>query len=495
MAKKKTKKQAQTKLSPEEYIRTKARGLKIKACYITQNFETNGLGHILVAREHTNGKITLAIYFVDNFCLGVKDSFYRFSIDEWEFRELLQNFDVIGIKEISYEEAHNRIFGAVEFAEEAGIEPHKSFNLTQYILEEDDDRVPLIEYEYGKDGKHFLVANSNLEASKYLPTLRKNLGDDFEWVIKADSVMYDDEEDDDEYGEGGFGDFLAKKMKDSPLFKDYGPKTVYTYKHPEYPSSVELENPIVGEVLCDPKNAQYLKPKQIDTLLALPHDSLRRDLENIILYHIGIGCDGIPDEVMDADFNGVIGSAVMLLAEVGNSDSSLDVVLEVLRQSYDFCEYHISDSGGELFIPTIYKLGQNRLDKLMAFMKEEGLDSFNKCYVPTAVSFIAHQDADRREEVIEWFRELLIFATEKLPETQFVDCSLAGYITNDLMDIKAKELLPEIKAMFDTGLVNLGICGKYDVVKEDITDNQDSCCQEYVTDIYERFDDMRKRFG
>ena len=37
------------------------------------------------------------------------------------------------------------------------------------MLEEDDDKIPLIEYEYGKDGKHTLVAHSGLEASRYLP--------------------------------------------------------------------------------------------------------------------------------------------------------------------------------------------------------------------------------------------------------------------------------------------------------------------------------------
>ena len=58
--------------------------------------------------------------------------------------------------ECSYEEAHNLVWGSIAYAEEAGIAPDKSFRLTQYILDEETDDVPLIEYEYGKDGKHFL---------------------------------------------------------------------------------------------------------------------------------------------------------------------------------------------------------------------------------------------------------------------------------------------------------------------------------------------------
>lgn len=42
------------------------------------------------------------------------------------------------------------IFGAIAFAEEAGITPSNSFELTQYLLEEDTEDVPLIEYDYGK---------------------------------------------------------------------------------------------------------------------------------------------------------------------------------------------------------------------------------------------------------------------------------------------------------------------------------------------------------
>lgn len=486
MAKNK-KQQQQTFLSPEKYIKQKARSLKIKACYITEDHEKYGLGHIVVAREHNGGKITAGFYLIDKFCLGVKNTFYRFRMEDYEFKEVLDNMNEIGIKEIGYEEAHNLIYGAVEFAEEAGIEPHKNFAVTQYILEEDNDDVPLIEYEYGKNGKHYLMANNYLEASRYIPLLRKNLGEDFEYTIDTEDYDYDDEVDDDD--DSDFHEYL----KDHPMFKRYGPDTVYTYKHPEYPKEVTLENPVVEEILCDPKNAAYLKREQINTLLALPHDSLRRDLENLILYNIGIGCDGFPEEVTDGDFNGVIARSVMLIAEVGNSDSSLDVVLEVLRQSEEFFDYHICDISVETFVPTIYKLGHNRMDKLMAFMKEEGLYDFFKVNVPAAVALIAHKHPERRVEVLEWFRELLLFATEKISETQAIDSIVAGFLINDILDIKAKELLPEIKALFDTGLVDEEYCGNFKDVRKELNQKGSSYyIKEHLTDIYERFEDMKK---
>lgn len=68
-----------------------------------------------------------------------------------------------------------------------------------------------------------------------------------------------------------------------------------------------------------------------------------------------------PDDYDNGQYNGLLSSCVMLLAEVGNDSSSLDIVLEVMRQSEAFFDYHFGDTTHEVFVPTLYKLGQNRL--------------------------------------------------------------------------------------------------------------------------------------
>lgn len=197
MAKKKQKKQqGQQFLSPEQYIKQKARTLEIGTCYVSDDLETMGEGHIIVSRKHTGGRVSMAVYLVDIWCVGVKDTFYRLRLEDYEFKELIDTYR-LGLHECSYDEAHNWIYGAIAFAEEAGIEPDKSFKITQYMLEEDDDNIPLIEYEYGKDGKHTLVAHSRLEASRYLPLLEKNLGTgNYDYILNADD-NYDEDWDDD----------------------------------------------------------------------------------------------------------------------------------------------------------------------------------------------------------------------------------------------------------------------------------------------------------
>lgn len=494
MAKKKKNIQPQQMLSPEQFIKQKARNLPVEACYISKDIENVGEGTVIVVRRHPNEKFTLAIFLLDIFCLGVKDTFYRLRLDEFEYEEFFDKYTSMEVKEITYNEAHNWIYGAIAFAEEAGIAPHKDFNVTQYMLEEDTEDIPLIEYNYGKDGKHFLVAMSQLELSRYIPILKKNLGDDFDYVLQDDEDEYDDyEEVQDEDEEPIDLKQLMENFKNSPLFKKYGPDTEYTYQHPEYPMVLNVENKGLVSTLFDPANFSGLSDEDTDRILAMPHDTLRRDLEQIILFHTGETCDGIPEDLWEADNGSPIAHALFLLGEIGD-EGSLDVVLETLRQSSEYSDFHFGDLMTEIYLPTLYKLGKDRLDKLMEFAKEKGLDTFNHVKIFPPVAYLAYLHPERRNEVIEWFREILRFATEKLPETQYFDSELAGMMLSDLIDLKAEELLPEIKAMFDTGLVSLACCGDYEKVEKDILSLKQTHWYEYPMEIHERFAELRKRW-
>ena len=462
--KKKNKKQGQQFPSPEKYIKQIVRSLEIGKCYISHDIKESGEANIIVTRKHTRGRISMATYLVDIFCTGVKDTAYHLRLEEEEFNNLLRLSD--DLCECSYNEAHNWIFGAIAFAEEAGITPNKAFNLTKYFLEEDTDDIPHIEYEYGKDGQHFLVANSNLEASRYLPLLKKNLGEgNFKYIIN--DYGYEDDDFDDDFME-------------------------YTYKHPVYPKKIELHNPWIFEELSKFENSGYLKKELIDRIFSLPSEDLRHDLEQIILYRIGQTCDNIPDDFDKDNSDGSLRNAIVLLAEVGTADTSLDVILEVMRQNEEFFDYHFFDLAYEILVPTLYKIGQNSLDRLMEYMQEEGLYCFAKGKAVTTVVQIAYLQPERRGEVIEWFRQLLNITTKLLPEYKAFDGTLAGLIITDVVDLKATELEQEIKQLFDTDLIDTWQCGTYKSVINDMNDpNYIPSFDPIILDVYERFDDFR----
>lgn len=60
-----------------------------------------------------------------------------------------------------------------------------------YILEDDTDDVSLIEYDFGCNGKHFLVVNLDRREANYLNTLKENFDDEFEYVLSTEDDEFD----------------------------------------------------------------------------------------------------------------------------------------------------------------------------------------------------------------------------------------------------------------------------------------------------------------
>ena len=128
-------------------------------------------------------------------------------------------------------------------------------------------------------------------------------------------------------------------------------------------------------------------------------------------------------------------------------------------------------------------------------MKEPGLYSFGKAHVPETMSQIAFRQPELKPACIEWFDDLISFAIEKLPEVQYIDGVLAAFLTSNIIDLHASELLPKIKAMYDTGCIDQLYCGSIDTVEKEISQNTHSSHFDYFNfDVHERFAAMKSRF-
>ena len=127
---------------------------------------------IAILRKHKSGNVTCGIYLVDLFSRGIKDTFFKFNEPE---NEVMERFLEPYYVEIQYNLAHNIIFGAYAFAKDFGFKAHPHFNeITQYLLEEDTEDIPLIEVEFGIDGKPLLFDvgadwNSKISAQYFSP--------------------------------------------------------------------------------------------------------------------------------------------------------------------------------------------------------------------------------------------------------------------------------------------------------------------------------------
>ncbi len=190
--KKKTKVVKMTpRFSPEKYIKQAARKLPVKKTLISENIFESGLGQVFIVREKPNGDLVVGIYMVDVFACGVKDSIFNIT-DEQELNSIIDRVNESGDKLIEFDSNYtfNLIYGAVEYAEDCGIEPHNSFNLTSYILDDIDD-IEYVDIEFGKDGHPLYIQGMHDNSARILAAMDKKIGPgNYDFITEAD--MFDD---------------------------------------------------------------------------------------------------------------------------------------------------------------------------------------------------------------------------------------------------------------------------------------------------------------
>ena len=410
----------------------------------------------------------------------------------------------MGLEEISYNEAHNIIYGAIAFAEEGGIKPAKELDPAGFILEEDTDDIPLIEYEFGKNGKHFLIVNPDHKEMPYYHILKKTLGYDFEYVLPFEDYV-DSEEDDDEdpdfYDEFPEladldPDMVMKALENMKKMNEESarhPSEIYSYAYPEYPQSLEVKNQFIADELLSPDNYCGLPREVIDRILGLPKDEAAQDISNIILHEIGRTYKGINDDSIESSDNSMIMHALILLAQI-QSDKGLDAVLELMRQTDTFADYHLGDLAPDLIPPALYASGQNNLKAIEDYLNQPGLASYLRAMATDALAMIVFNLQERRQEIIELFRRILKSMVTRLPKQEACDGNFAGFLISSLMDIDAKELIPEIEAVFATDCVDKSIAGDCKKVIEDIKRGSGAIREDkyLIPDIYKQYEDYKK---
>lgn len=193
--------------SPKKYVQTRARSLPIYKCYATKGWEDAGMASVIVTRRHVNKKITGGMYLVDLKCLGVKDTSWFFNITEEEFREPFPDFEG-HFMEIEYNLAHNIIYAGYDFAMEFDIGPQKDFAITRFILEDDDDRIPVIDIPVGdKDGLPHLMTSGPNEHLDALAKLKRNAGEgSFHYTYGIGQFSEDEAFDDDDLDDESLSD-------------------------------------------------------------------------------------------------------------------------------------------------------------------------------------------------------------------------------------------------------------------------------------------------
>ena len=149
------KKQPIKQLSPYEYIKTKARTFPISKCYINSDWIDMATANIVIARQKPSGNFILGVYCLEFLGKGLViarafTNMTQANIDEFLEKMAPKKLEVNMVVEIDYALAHNIIYGGIAFAKKNGFKINKDFEISKYILEEDDGKIEYIEIEFGK---------------------------------------------------------------------------------------------------------------------------------------------------------------------------------------------------------------------------------------------------------------------------------------------------------------------------------------------------------
>ncbi len=152
-----------------------------------------GIGDVVVSRELDGGMLAVSVVLLDVFCLGVKDAFLRVMAPA-EFDELVAEIrEVQSMEDAAPEYACKLVDGAIAYARELGLEPHRDFQDASVLFEGLDPTACDAAFTYGKDGKPFYVngpSHSVQKAHSIIAHLTARLGPDgFHYLVGLDGFQ------------------------------------------------------------------------------------------------------------------------------------------------------------------------------------------------------------------------------------------------------------------------------------------------------------------
>jgi hypothetical protein len=148
-----------------------------------------GIGNLLFSRSLPDGRLGVAQFLLDIFCLGAKNAFVAVvSRNEYALRmrkpgsgEILQPIEAACFRKL--------VEGSVAYAGNLGLRPHADYALASQIFADVNSAECSTSFEYGKDGKPFYCSGPNeteedIEAVLDCLTQRVGSGN-FDYLVTA----------------------------------------------------------------------------------------------------------------------------------------------------------------------------------------------------------------------------------------------------------------------------------------------------------------------
>lgn len=150
--------------------------------FIEKTWREHGLAHLFVVRRRSDGWADVGFFLVDVWCLGVKDAFGDNDVPASE----LESYIAERLPESDRERIHpacakKLVEGAIAFAEECGIAPHRDYRKARRVLSGIDAAICPTDFTFGRDGRPCYVRgphDSEERVDRVLALLSAHYGED-----------------------------------------------------------------------------------------------------------------------------------------------------------------------------------------------------------------------------------------------------------------------------------------------------------------------------
>lgn len=184
--------------SPLEALKN-ARQYPILGSWAMENWKESGITPVIVARQQGDEQVLFVSYLVDLYCLGIKDVLVNANFTRKRFERALPKLCMQEPKEISIELAHEIVYGALDFSQKYGFEPHPDFARlhADQVLDPPEAHPRNHNIQFGKDGKPFFASGPNDDERKInrvLQTLERTAGKgNFGYLVGLGDAAFFDE--------------------------------------------------------------------------------------------------------------------------------------------------------------------------------------------------------------------------------------------------------------------------------------------------------------
>ncbi len=234
-------------------------------------------------------------------------------------------------------------------------------------------------------------------------------------------------------------------------------------------------------------NGLNIEKEKLDAILNLPRQTLIQDLELVLedsITRYSYFNNIFEDQGWNEDEMSFVIHAIFILGELRASES-ISSIFNVLSQSEDYLELYLEDFLIESLCEPIFKMATNNLQEMKEFMFKPSIDVYAQANIPDVVAQIALHYPDRREEVVNWFSDLIDFFLNSSSDEDLITFAICN-----IVQFSGIELLPKIEKLFEKELVDTDVCGSLTDVKNDMNRSLNANKKNNVLSIFERYDNI-----